>query len=100
MPTREAHRRLREAAETVASCESKDDPEAVLWRAWGLLRGLRSDEFPEELRAQFDYLRHEMSLRKEQEMTAREVNFLLRMIRELELKWIEPPGPVAIPAEE
>ncbi len=92
----ETHRSIRRAAEIVTNYEAADNREEILWRAWDLLQGLSNDQFPEELRPKFDYLKHELSLRKGQEMSAREIGFLLEKIRELEWKWIEPPGRVAI----
>jgi hypothetical protein len=87
----EAHRRLRRAAEIIATPQDASDRERLLHDAWELLVGLRSDDFPPELRPRFDYLRHEMSRLRGEQLTAREVNFLMEKIRELELQWIEPP---------
>jgi hypothetical protein len=86
----ETRQSVRRAAEIVANYETADNREEVLWRAWDLLQGLSSDQFPEELRPKFDYLKHELSLRKGQEMSAREIGFLIEKIRELKWNWIEP----------
>lgn len=91
MYTREARRRLRRAVEIIAEEHPVEDREEVLWRAWEVLQGLGRDQFPEELRPNFDYLLHELSLRKGQELTAREVSFLLERIREIGESWTEPP---------
>jgi hypothetical protein len=80
----EVCRRLRRAAETISGQEKAPNREEVLCDAWELLNGLRSDDFPEELRPLFDYLNHEISSRKGQEMTQREIDFLLSKIRELD----------------
>jgi hypothetical protein len=48
------------------------------------------DQFPEGLRPKFDYLRHELSLRKGQELTAREINFLLARIQKIDVNWSGP----------
>jgi hypothetical protein len=96
----EAHRRLRRAAGIIADYENAEDRENILWMAWEQMRGLRADEFPEELQMQFDYLSHELSLRKGQELTQREIDFLLQKIRELELKWIELPTRPAAAEEQ
>jgi hypothetical protein len=80
----EIRRRLRRAAEMISSQEEATNREEVLWAAWELLNGLRSDDFPEELRPLFDYLNHEISSRRGQEMTQREIDFLLSKIRELD----------------
>jgi hypothetical protein len=87
----ETHRRVRRAAEIVANYGAADHREDVLWRAWDLLQALSREQFPEELRSKFDYLKHELSLRKDQEMSAREIGFLIEKIRELGEDWIEPP---------
>lgn len=85
----ETHRSVRRAAEIVANYETADSREDVLWMAWDLLQGLSRDQFPEELRPKFDYLKHELPLRKGEEMSAREIGFLIGKIRELERNWIE-----------
>jgi hypothetical protein len=85
----EAHKRLRRAAEFIATRDQETDRASVLLGAWQFLEGLRADDFPVQFRSAFGYLGHEMSRLDDHELTLREVNFLLRQIRELELKWIE-----------
>lgn len=85
----EAHKRLRRAAEFIATRDQETDRASVLLGAWQLLEGLRADDFPAPFRSTFGYLKHEMSRFHDHELTLREANFLLRQIRELELKWIE-----------
>lgn len=84
MPTPEVRHRLRRAAEMISDQEGASNREDLLWSAWELLKGLRADDLPEQLRPRFDYLNHEISLRKGQEMTQREIAFLLTKIRELD----------------
>jgi hypothetical protein len=91
----ETRRRVRRAAEIITEHEATVDREEVLWLAQELLQGLRRDQFPEELRPKFDYLAHELSLRKSQEMTIREINFLLECIREIDRNWSEAPESIA-----
>lgn len=90
----EVRRRLRRAAEMISGQEEVTNREEVLWAAWEFLNGLRSDDFPEERRSLFDYLNHETSSRKGQEMTQREIDFLLSKIRELDsqLNGLQAPG--------
>lgn len=85
----EAHYRLRRAAEFIASREQDSDRASVLLGAWEHLRGLRSDDFPVQFRAVFQYLQHEISRHEHGEITLREADFLLQKIRTFELKWIE-----------
>ena len=80
----EVRRRLGRAAETISDQGEATDREDLLWAVWEPLNGLRTDDFPEELRSRFDYLSHEISSRKGQEMTQREIAFLLTKIRELD----------------
>lgn len=90
MALQDTDRRLRRAAEIARENDAPENREELLWRAWELLQNLRPEEFPEELRPKFEYLRHELSLRKGQEMTAREVNFLLERIQEIGANGSEP----------
>jgi hypothetical protein len=76
--------RLQRAVEIIEAQEDSSSREEVLWMAWGVLQGLSRDQLPEELRPRFEFLSHELSLRKGQEMTSREVAFLLAKIQELE----------------
>lgn len=93
MLSNEIKLRLRRASAIIAEREETVGSEEVMWMAWDLLQGLGRDQFPEDLRPGFDFLNHELSIRKGQEMTPREISFLIERIRELEAKWIEPPEP-------
>jgi hypothetical protein len=85
----ETYRVVRRVAEIVADDKTASDRDEILWRTWDALQGLSSDQLPEDLRPKFNYQKHELSLRKGQEMIMREVNFLLAKILELELQWAE-----------
>ena len=85
----EAHKRLRRAAEFIATRDGETDRASVLLAACQFLHSLRADDFPALFRSALGYLKHEMSRLDDRELTLREVNLLFRQIRELELKWIE-----------
>ena len=85
----EVERRLRRASEIALNRVDLPDREDALVAAWEPLHGLRSDDFPDELRPQFNYLLHEVALRRNQEMSSREIRFLLQKICELEQRWLE-----------
>ena len=53
------------------------------------MRGLRSDDFPVEMRPAFNFLQHEIARAESEEISAREVAFLSNKLRQLELMWIE-----------
>ena len=63
-----------------------------LLQAWEILRGLRSDEFPPEMRPAFSFLQHEMARVEEEDVSARDVAFLSNKLRQLELMWIDGAG--------
>jgi hypothetical protein len=87
----DAHERLRRAASLLAH-EADTRDRTRLLQAWEMLRGVRTDEFPVELRAGFDFLRHEMVRAEEEDVSARDVAFLSNKLRQLELMWVEAPG--------
>jgi hypothetical protein len=87
----DAHERLRRAASLLA-LEADARDRTRLLQAWEMLRGVRTDEFPVELRAGFDFLRHEMPRAEEEDVSARDVAFLSNKLRQLELMWVEAPG--------
>jgi hypothetical protein len=64
----------------------------VLLQAWEVLRGLRSDDFPVEMRPAFNFLQHEIARAESEDVSAREVAFLANKLRQLELMWVESPG--------
>jgi hypothetical protein len=88
----DAHERLRRAASLLAHEGDTARDRTRLLQAWEVLRGLRSDEFPPELRPAFSFLQHEMARAEEEDVSARDVAFLSNKLRQLELMWIEAPG--------
>ena len=48
----------------------------LLLQAWEVLRGLRSDDFPVDMRAAFNFLQHEIARAESEDLSAREVVFL------------------------
>jgi len=61
----------------------------LLLQAWEVLRGLRSDDFPVEMRPAFNFLQHEIARAESEDVSARDVAFLTAKLRQLELMWIE-----------
>ena len=59
------------------------------------MRGLRSDDFPIEMRPAFNFLQHEVARAESEEISAREVAFLSNKLRQLELMWVANPGEAA-----
>jgi hypothetical protein len=59
------------------------------------MRGLRSDDFPVDLRPAFNFLQHEIARAESEEISAREVAFLSNKLRQLELMWVGTPGDAA-----
>ena len=94
----DAHEKLRRAASVLAHEGDTPSGRTRLLQAWEYLRGLRSDEFPAEMRPAFSFLQHEMARAEEEDVSARDVAFLSNKLRQLELMWIDGPGS-ASPAE-
>jgi hypothetical protein len=88
----DAHERLRRAASLLAHEGAKAGDRILLLQAWEALRGLRSDDFPPEMRPAFNFLQHEIARAESEDVSAREVAFLTQKLRQLELMWIEDPG--------
>jgi hypothetical protein len=88
----DAHERLRRAASLLTHPEAQAGDRTVLLQAWEVLRGLRSDDFPVEMRPAFNFLQHEIARAESEDVSAREVAFLTNKLRQLELMWIEGPG--------
>src|ERR1700721_4307513 len=88
----DAHERLRRAASLLAHQGAQAGDRTLLLQAWEFLRGLRSDDFPVEMRPAFNFLQHEMSRAESEDISAREVAFLANKLRQLELMWVESPG--------
>jgi hypothetical protein len=63
----------------------------LLLEAWELLRGLRADDFPVDLRASFDFLRHEIARAESEDVSTRDVVFLTNKLRQLEHMWVTSP---------
>src|ERR1700761_9670107 len=81
----DAHERLRRAASMVAHPAGVDRTQ--LLQAWEMLRGLRPDDFPVDMRAAFDFLRHEIARAESEDVSIRDVVFLTNKLRQLELMW-------------
>lgn len=88
----DAHERLRRAASVLAHEGATGGDRTRLLQAWENLRGLRSDDFPPEMRPAFNFLQHEMARAEEEDVSARDVAFLINKLRQLELMWIESSG--------
>ena len=88
----DAHERLRRAASVLAHEGATTGDRTLLLQAWEFLRGLRSDDFPLEMRPAFNFLQHEIARAEEEDVSARDVAFLINKLRQLELMWIEAPG--------
>jgi hypothetical protein len=82
----DAYARLQRAA--ALACEAGGDRIRV-GQAWEQLRGLRSDEFPAEMRPAFSFLQHEISRASPDELSDREISFLTEKLRSLERMWSE-----------
>jgi hypothetical protein len=63
----------------------------VLLQAWELLRGLRSDDLPVDMRASFEFLRHEIARAESEDVSTRDVVFLTNKLRQLESMWVQSP---------
>jgi hypothetical protein len=88
----DAHERLRRAASLLAHPGAQAGDRTLLLQAWEVLRGLRSDDFPVEMRPAFNFLQHEIARAESEDVSAREVAFLTNKLRQLELMWVESPG--------
>jgi hypothetical protein len=88
----DAHERLRRAASLLAHEGTTPGDRTLLLQAWEVLRGLRSDDFPVDLRPAFNFLQHEIARAESEDVSARDVVFLTNKLRQLELMWVEPPG--------
>src|SRR6202021_2118951 len=88
----DAHERLRRAASLLAHEGANAGDRTLLLQAWEVLRGLRSDDFPVEMRPAFNFLQHEIARAESEDVSAREVAFLTNKLRQLELMWVESPG--------
>jgi hypothetical protein len=91
----DAHERLRRAASLLAHEEARAGDRTLLLQAWEVMRGLRSDDFPIEMRPAFNFLQHEIARAESEEISAREVAFLSNKLRQLELMWVGNPGDAA-----
>jgi hypothetical protein len=91
----DAHERLRRAASLLAHEEARAGDRTLLLQAWEVMRGLRSDDFPIEMRPAFNFLQHEIARAESEEISAREVAFLSNKLRQLELMWVGNPGEAA-----
>jgi hypothetical protein len=89
MEKQETQQRLRRAAGLLAQSEESPAADtARLLQAWDYLKGLRSEDFPAEIRPAFSFLEHEISRAESQELSAREIAFLTAKIQKLESMWI------------
>jgi hypothetical protein len=93
----DAHERLRRAASLLARDGAQAGDRTLLLQAWEVLRGLRSDDFPVEMRPAFNFLQHEIARAESEDISAREVAFLANKLRQLELMWVESPQKIAKP---
>jgi hypothetical protein len=93
----DAHERLRRAASLLARDGAQAGDRTLLLQAWEVLRGLRSDDFPVEMRPAFNFLQHEIARAESEDISAREVAFLANKLRQLELMWVESPQKTANP---
>ena len=84
----DAHERLRRAAALLAHEGSQAGDRTLLLQAWEVLRGLRSDDFPVEMRPAFEFLQHVIARAESEDVSARDVAFLANKLRQLELMWI------------
>jgi hypothetical protein len=87
----DAHERLRRAASLLAHEGANTGDRTLLLQAWEVLRGLRSDDFPVDMRPAFNFLQHEIARAESEDVSARDVAFLTTKLRQLELMWVEKP---------
>jgi hypothetical protein len=71
----DAHERLRRAASLLAHEGAQAGDRTLLLQAWEVLRGLRSDDFPVEMRPAFNFLQHEIARAESEDVSARDVAF-------------------------
>jgi hypothetical protein len=90
----DAHERVRRAASLLAHDKVLAGDRTLLLQAWEVLRGLRSDDFPVDMRAAFSFLQHEIARAESEDLSAREVVFLANKLRQLESMWGENSGKV------
>jgi hypothetical protein len=88
----DAHERLRRAASLLAHEGAQAGDRTLLLQAWEVLRGLRSDDFPVDMRPAFNFLQHEIARAESEDVSARDVAFLTNKLRQLELMWVENSG--------
>jgi hypothetical protein len=88
----DAHERLRRAASLLAPEGSQAGDRTLLLQAWEMLRGLRGDDFPVEMRPAFNFLQHEIARAESEDVSARDVAFLANKLRQLESMWMESPS--------
>src|ERR1700733_9556329 len=79
----DAHERLRRAASLLAHPGAQAGDRTLLLQAWEVLRGLRSDDFPVEMRPAFNFLQHEIARAESEDVSARDVVFLSNKLRQL-----------------
>ena len=87
----DAHERLRRAASLLAHEGAQAGDRTLLLQAWEILRGVRSDEFPVEMRPAFNFLQHEIARAESEDVSARDVAFLANKLRQLALMWADSP---------
>jgi hypothetical protein len=93
----DAHERLRRAASLLSPDGTKAGDRTLLLQSWEVLRGLRSDDFPVEMRPAFNFLQHEIERAESEDISAREVAFLANKLRQLESMWVDSPQKAAEP---
>jgi hypothetical protein len=82
----DAYERLRRASELLTMRSPVGDA-SLLLRAWEYLKGLRSDDFPEEIRTTFNFLEHEIARAANEDLSTREIIFLTEKLRKLEAEF-------------
>jgi hypothetical protein len=87
----DAHEKLRRAASLLSHEGADAGDRTLLLQAWEVLRGLRGDDFPAEMRPAFNFLQHEIVRAESEDISAREVTFLTKKLQQLELMWVENP---------
>src|SRR5271155_582797 len=88
----DAHERLRRAASLLSHEGAQAGDRTLLLQAWEVLRGLRSDDFPVDMRPAFNFLQHEIARAESEDVSARDVAFLTNKLRQLELMWVDSSG--------
>jgi hypothetical protein len=85
------HERLQRAASLLTHLTGTPGDRTTLLQAWEMLRGLRTDDFPVDMRASFDFLRHEIARAESEDVSIRDVAFLANKLRQLAMMWVESP---------